>query len=867
MTTMEQSQSSASGLDALPPGERQRLEARRDASKQARPVDRADLIGLALSGGGIRSATFSLGLLQSLAKTQLLARIDYLSTVSGGGYIGAFLCSLYKRRPADLKCADSAPDLTPSEVLNSDFSRRWGGADPSPGWSLQWLRKSSRYLAPSGAGDFMYALALGVRNLVAVHYVIGLCLFTLLLFASTINVALVHLLPEARTLAVPEPVRDGLVYLALAVLLMFFWVLPSGLAYFMVQPQPLKPSLIWWRLPSYLAFFALTFLLAAVLLAWTVNWQTHSFQFEEPARLLKIAAGFALLALASSIVFFHLALRKVMKSASKNASADPTQAHVDLVPGTRVLLTQYTATGLQTVAAVLGLGLLLSLASWLLDEDVGKSVTKLGALAGGLIAALRTAISLLPKRKKDTEPSPALYDLAIGLGGFAALIALALIWAALALSTHHMLAATGEGTVLYGMLATLLILSLLTGNSFQFLNLTSIQQLYASRIVRAYLGATNAARVRTGGNAWQSISDPHPKDNMPLSAYYAADVGPDCPLHLINVTINQTIAPTDPLVQRDRKGRPLTVGPTMMAVDGRVYPYVGPNALPPCEQLSVGSWIGISGAAFSTGLGRATTLGKAILFTLANVRLGYWWSAWVPRTPPQVGQNEVIWWLRSAVKRLFRTQAHLIGEMFGRFDGTQSRYWYLSDGGHFENTGVYELLRRQVGLVIASDNGADPDYELEDLANLFRLARIDFGMEFLNFSEAELLIDPRLASLAPLLANPEVIDRGNASNQRCLMLYWAYRPDALEQGTALLVIKPRLVAAAPSDVHQYASVSATFPQETTADQFFNEAQWESYRRLAQCIGDQVLIPLSSPQALGDVRAGLLAQAVQRAASA
>lgn len=846
----------ASGLDALPPGERQRLDERRDASQQGRPADPADLIGLALSGGGIRSATFSLGLLQSLAKTKLLARIDYLSTVSGGGYIGAFFCSLYKRKPAD-----QTPQLTPSEVLNSDFARRWGHADPSPGWSLQWLRKSSRYLAPSGAGDFMYALALGLRNLTAIHYVIGLCLFTFLMFAATINAGLVNLLPEARVLEVPQALRDGLVFLALALLLAFFWVLPSGLAYFMVQPRPLKPSLVWWRLPSYWAFFALTFMLAVVLATWTRNGQTGGFQFEEPARLLKIAAGVALLALASAIASFHVALWTVKKNAS-----DPTQARADLVPGVRVLLTQYTATGLQTIVSILGLGLLLCLASWVLQEGAGKWVGQLGALAGGLIAALRTAMSLLPKRKKDIEASPALYDLAIGLGGFAALAALALIWAALALSTHHMLAATGDGAVLYGMLVALLILSLLTGNSFQFLNLTSIQQLYASRIVRAYLGATNAARVHTGGKAWQSISEPHPRDNMPLAAYYAADVGADCPLHLINVTINQTIAPTDPLVQRDRKGRPLTIGPTMMAVDGRAYSHLGKNPLPPHEQLPVGSWIGISGAAFSTGLGRATTLGKAILFTLANVRLGYWWSAWVPRKPPQAGKVELIWRLRRGVKHLFRTQAHLIGEMFGRFDGTQSRFWYLSDGGHFENTGVYELLRRRVGLVIASDNGADPDYELEDLANLFRLARIDFGMEFLNFSEEEVLAEGRLAPLAPWLADPQAIDRGNATNQRCLMLYWAYRPDAVEQGTALLVFKPRLVAAAPSDVHQYACVSATFPQETTADQFFNEAQWESYRRLAQCIGDQVLIPLSSPEALGDLRAALCELAVWRAAN-
>jgi predicted acylesterase/phospholipase RssA len=54
-------------------------------------------IGLALSGGGIRSATFCLGVLQALSQRQRLASFDYLSTVSGGGYIGSWLSAWIKR--------------------------------------------------------------------------------------------------------------------------------------------------------------------------------------------------------------------------------------------------------------------------------------------------------------------------------------------------------------------------------------------------------------------------------------------------------------------------------------------------------------------------------------------------------------------------------------------------------------------------------------------------------------------------------------------------------------------------------------------------------------------------------------------------
>jgi hypothetical protein len=52
-----------------------------------------ELLGLALSGGGIRSATINLGILQGLARRGLLPRFDYLSTVSGGGYIGSCIDS------------------------------------------------------------------------------------------------------------------------------------------------------------------------------------------------------------------------------------------------------------------------------------------------------------------------------------------------------------------------------------------------------------------------------------------------------------------------------------------------------------------------------------------------------------------------------------------------------------------------------------------------------------------------------------------------------------------------------------------------------------------------------------------------------
>src|SRR3990167_4782247 len=68
--------------------------------------------------------------------------------------------------------------------------------------------------------------------------------------------------------------------------------------------------------------------------------------------------------------------------------------------------------------------------------------------------------------------------------------------------------------------------------------------------------------------------------------------------------------------------------------------------------------------------------------------------------------------------------------------GGDRPWWYLSDGGHFENTGVYALVKRELDFIILSDASCDPRYEFGDLETLVRKARIDFGAE-IDFSSRE----------------------------------------------------------------------------------------------------------------------------------
>jgi predicted acylesterase/phospholipase RssA len=85
-----------------------------------RPGPKNSLVGLAFSGGGIRSATFNLGILQALAKAKTLRTFDYLSTVSGGGYIGSWLMGWMHHQGVGIKKITTSPLRESSNDPNCD---------------------------------------------------------------------------------------------------------------------------------------------------------------------------------------------------------------------------------------------------------------------------------------------------------------------------------------------------------------------------------------------------------------------------------------------------------------------------------------------------------------------------------------------------------------------------------------------------------------------------------------------------------------------------------------------------------------------------------------------------------------------------
>jgi hypothetical protein len=224
------------------------------------------------------------------------------------------------------------------------------------------------------------------------------------------------------------------------------------------------------------------------------------------------------------------------------------------------------------------------------------------------------------------------------------------------------------------------------------------------------------------------------------------------------------------------------------------------------HSLTLGLALATSGAAASPNMGYHSSPTLAFLMTIFNVRLGWWL-----RNP----RFHEMW----TDKKTSLSLRELLYELLGMT--TDDRKWvYLSDGGHFENLGVYELVRRRCRLIVACDAGQDGDVTFEDLGNAIERCRADFGVD----------IEIDLGKLRP------GTDRHSAWHCAVGTIRYDRLPpvkkgDPPEVPGTLLYIKSSLTGDEPADVLRYAAEHPAFPHESTSDQFFDESQFESYRAL------------------------------------
>ena len=173
-------------------------------------------------------------------------------------------------------------------------------------------------------------------------------------------------------------------------------------------------------------------------------------------------------------------------------------------------------------------------------------------------------------------------------------------------------------------------------------------------------------------------------------------------------------------------------------------------------------------------------------------------------------------------------------------------YVYLSDGGHFDNLGLWEMIQRRCKFIVVVDAGCDPGYAFADLANALRQVRIDQGV----------VID-----LVPVTMGTE-----QQGARQPHVLAGTIRYDDVGGAGTLVYIKPALTGDEAVDVLNYQKSHPAFPHESTAEQWFSEAQFESYRVLG-LHSVEVALADRSETGLGTVAGKIAAAGIRRGAPA
>lgn len=857
-----------------------------------------NLAGVAFSGGGIRSATFNLGILQALAEHGLLRDFDYLSTVSGGGYIGAWFSKWLERYKGNTATLEGQ--------LSPGTAARPVRQEPE---EIRFLRQYSNYLTPKTgllSADTWALFATYFRNTV-----LNMCILVALLAALLV-------IPRMLTLLVAEYGASNAAAFGWVAGLTALWAvmriamsvsyLPDGASRSWLRGQsqgnilctivlPLMVSAfaasvaIWYQRPTMVADWraigsdtAQPLRVAAWIvgpgiayfLAWSGGWAW--------ARHLNAASrkppageglGHFLCAVAAVGVGAALLLSVVNALTPVPAAALAASEHADAL--------MVVTLGMPLMLSIFGLAMILSVGlvgrmyedksrEWWSRQGGWTTISTLGwtalvalslyappligyawasapvwaklALGGGWAGTTLAGLAVgrsSDSGKRNSNPYlewlAALAPSVFSIGALLLVSTLAYLMllpdGALTLGSNDdftvaMLVYPAEaGTIKFVRSAAVLCLLLTVAGVLAWrvdINKFSLYMMYRNRLVRAYLGATNLQRRPHPFTGFDDRDDIHMEDLSPAPGKLQR------PCHIVNTTLN--LVNGKELAWQTRKAAgfvftPAFCGyemPSMAAPAHRLaadeaargcyrptaqYRYPQGESGPERDGIKLGMAVAVSGAAASPSMGFHSSPALTFLMTLFNVRLGRWFanplsSNWW-RTSPRLG----IW--------------YLVKELFGLTDA-RAGYVYLSDGGHFENLGVYELVRRRCRLIVVIDAAADGGLQFEDLGNAIRKCSTDLHVD--------------------IEIDVGQIDRLPVSEfSRAYCVAGKIRYDSTDQGAqagTLLYIKPSLLGSECADVLNYRKANLDFPHQSTADQWFDETQFESYRTLGHHIGSTVL---------------------------
>ncbi|MBI3657191.1 MAG: patatin-like phospholipase family protein [Acidobacteria bacterium] len=790
------------------------------------------LTALCLSGGGIRSATFALGVLQALARKGLLGEFDYFSTVSGGGFIGGWLTAWCRNAEGGINEVIEKLKQTPlaPPIMN--------------------LRRFSNYLSPRLgllSADTWTLVATFLRNL----FLNWLILIPMLMAAILLPRVLVSLLH----LHLPTEWNKWVIYgeLALGLILGVFTVsciplwLPSlrakssglsGEKTFVIRHILLIAlaiylvSVSWFQLSAFTPTLV-TFMLFGTgvnALGWGVGLWLSKERHPWNRWLIIITFSAIIGALAGGL--FWMAVQNAWLAALMK---DPLLYTTLVVPLLIVLL-------LIIAFLFVGLGswremiedpdrewwarsagwLLIIIVIWLvahttvlygpylligIPAGISSWLASLGGTLCGAMAALigRSARTPLRMNRLSKKSVNLLAKISIQLAekllaplfaltvisGLSWLITRWLLGRPLTSAAEHttMLLETPCG-VLFMAAVVLFGVGYALGRVFS-VNRFSLNALYRNRLIRAYLGASRPISSRSP----DPLTGFDPADNILMDEIKQKPIRR--PLHLLNLALNVTNG--EELAWQQRRARSFTVS---CCHAGYGNTYQPSKDYTDAGGISLGAAVSISGAAASPNMGYHSSKVLTFLMAIFNFRLGAWLAN------PSLCDTKIL------TKGGPDSPLILLSEMLGR---TSDKYkWvYLSDGGHFENLGLYEMVRRHCKLIVVSDASADPHYKFEDLSNALQKIRVDLGIPI------------------EFIKEPKLHNRPGEPGKHVAMLRIWY--GANEEGR-ILYIKPAfsgVESIRSLDVAHYAASHREFPHESTSDQFFNETQFESYRRLGE----------------------------------
>ncbi len=656
-----------------------------------------DLVGLGLSGGGIRSAVFNLGLLQGLRFYDVLRHVDYLSTVSGGGYVGASMTWFASVLGRDF----------PYIAHDEDSVERRGEVRNR----LQYLRAHGSYLIP---GD-----GLNLWSLIAAIVAGSLTTMAVLLPVLVLVVAL---------LATP----------------------------LVSAPDCTQASVNGWLPPCFNTFdialglgvFSAALFGVSVLVYGIVSSLGRGSKIRSASAQRMMREGLG------RLLAYALAL---------------------IVLGCVPIVYEFIATHFQ---------------EWKATAMSGISIGGALSFGAGLFGA-----------KKGSE---------VRLGR-SSLLSLGLLLAVFGvmLWIYHLVHAHVPALLWDWRFLALLGVSVMLA-WFANINHVSMHRFYRNRLMESFMPVPDEPTTGDDDPAERLPQDP---DQCFLHAIPQTDY----PYHLICTNV-QTVGSTSARL-RQRGGDSFLLSPEYCGSEATEYvrtqDFVGGS-------MNLATAMAISGAAADTNSYATRSRPLVFLMTLFNIRLGYWIRN--PRhTTPSPAQwrasKQPMWtyprqWL--AMHRRPMWYWYLFREVFGRGMDEDALNVRLSDGGHFENLGLYELIRRRCKTIIISDVGCDREMTFGDLGRAVERVRADFGT----------LVDINLDPLHP-----------ESDEGFCEVPFVTgtitYLPDGdLPRDEGILIyVKSAQLKNVPPDVVAYRAANPDFPDESTGDQFFDEEQFEAYREL------------------------------------